>query len=141
MAQIGDGIDSPAIEQDPSIAQIQANQIVIGQVAVALPATGFVASINSLSGLITIQSGTSSPGVTVTVSSDGVSTISIGVTGISLAGTAPDNITASAPTPGNDESQGWKPFSLWIDNTIPATPTVYICASNATAAAVWVALN
>ncbi len=141
MAEIGSGIDSPAIEQDPSIAQIQSQQVVAAAIAVALPATGFVASINSLNGLITIQAGTSSPGVTVTVSSDGVSTISIGVTGISLAGTAPDNITAAAPTPGNDESQGWMPFSLWQDNTIPSAPDIYICASNATAAAVWVKLN
>lgn len=141
MADIGSGIDSPAIEQDPSIAQIQASQVVLGQIAVALPATGFVASINSLSGLITIQAGTSSPGITVTVSSDGVSTISIGVTGVGSAGTAKSNETAAAPTPGNDESEGYSVYSIWIDNTIPATPDVYICASNATAAAIWVKLN
>ncbi len=138
MAEIGSGIDSPAIEQDPSIAQIQAQQVVAAAIAVALPATGFVASINSLNGLITIQAGTSSPGVTVTVSSDGVSTLSIGVTGINLVGTAKTNEAASAPTPGNDESEGYAKFSMWLDTSIP---TFYMCADPATAAAVWVALN
>lgn len=139
MANIGDGLNSPAIEQDPSIAQLQAQSVGLQQVAVALPATGFVASINSLSGLITIQAGTSSPGVTVTISGDGVSTIAIGITGISLAGTAPSNITNAPPTPGNDESEGWMPFSLWQDTS--GLPDFYICASNATMAAVWVKLN
>jgi len=121
---IGDGLDSPAIEQDPSIAQIQSAQVALTQVAVALPATGFVASINSLNGLITIQSGSSSPGVTVTVSSDGVSTISIGVTGINLVGTAKTNEAAFPPTPGNDESEGFSAFSMWIDSSVP---NVYMC--------------
>ncbi len=138
MANIGDGLSTEAIEQDPGVAQIQANQVALTAVAVALPATGFVASINSLNGLITIQAGTSSPGVTVTVSSDGVSTISIGVTGINAVATAKSNTTNSAPTPGNDESEGYAIFSLWLDTSIP---TFYMCASPATAAAVWVALN
>ncbi len=141
MAQIGDGISTPAIEQDPGIAQIQSAQVVASAIAVALPATGFVASINSLSGLITIQAGTSSPGVTVTVSSDGVSTISIGVTGFGSMATVKCNITAAPPTPGNDEFEGYKIFSIWIDNTIPATPTIYICSDASTAAAIWTALN
>lgn len=141
MADIGSGITSDAIEQDPSVAQIQANQVVASQIAVALPATGFVASINSLNGLITIQAGTSSPGVTVTVSSDGVSTISIGVTGFGSLATVKCNITAAPPTPGNDEFEGFSIFSIWIDNTIPATPTIYMCSDASTAAAVWVALN
>lgn len=82
MSEIGSGIDSPAIEQDPSVAQLQAQaQGVAAALLVALPETGFVGSINALSGLLTLQAGTSSTGVTVTVSSDGVSTISIGVTG------------------------------------------------------------
>jgi len=139
MASIGDGIDSPAIEQDPSIAQIQANQVVASQVAVALPATGFVASINSLSGLITIQAGTSSPGVTVTISSDGVSTISIGITGFGALATVKCNYTAILPpTPGNDEFEGYSVGSEWLDTV---ASIFYKCVSNATAAAVWVALN
>jgi hypothetical protein len=142
MAQIGDGISTPAVEQDPSIAQIQAaTSVALTQTQVALPATGFVASVNSLSGLITIQAGTSSPGVTVTISSDGVTTLSIGVTGISAAGTAKSNIIAAAPTIANDESEGYAVFSLWIDNTVPATPTIYICSDPASGAAIWTALN
>lgn len=138
MAEIGSGIDSPAIEQDPSIAQIQSAQVVAAAIAVALPATGFVASINSLNGLITIQAGTSSPGVTVTVSSDGVSTISIGVTGINLVGTAKTHEDIVPPTPGNDESEGYAKFSMWLNSV---GPTFYMCADPATMAAVWIALN
>lgn len=84
---LGEGLGSPAIEQDPSVAQIQSAQLGVQQAQqVSLPATGFVASINNLTGLITIQSGTSSSGVTVNVTDDGVSTISIGVSIPSLAG-------------------------------------------------------
>jgi len=141
MANIGDGISSDAIEQDPGIAQIQAQQQApLAASQVNLPATGFVGSINALSGLLTLQAGTSSPGVTVVVSSDGVSVISIGVTLTSPA-VVKNNITAAPPTPGNDESEGYEPFSMWQDNTIPAAPTFYICASNTTMTAVWVALN
>lgn len=141
MGSIGDGISSPAIEQNPDIAQVQARQILPEAILNALPGTGFVASINSLSGLITIQSGTSSPGVTVIISSDGVSTISIGVTGIGQAATAKSNIQAGAPSPSNDQSEGYAIYSIWIDNTIPATPTIYMCSSAVTMAAVWSALN
>lgn len=138
MGNIGDGSSSPAIEQDPSIAQIQSAQILPPSPIFGLPATGFVASINSLSGLITIQAGTSSTGVTVTVSGDGVSTISIGVTGIGLAGTAKSNITAAPPTPGNDESEGYSQFSQWIDSSVP---DLYECLDASTMSAVWVKLN
>lgn len=138
MAEVGSGIDSPAIEQDPSVAQLQARQILAETLIAALPATGFVASLNALTGLLTLQAGTSSPGVTVTVSSDGVSTISIGVTGISTAGAAKSNIAAVPPTIANDESEGWNYFSLWIDTTVP---NVYMCLNPATMAAVWVLLN
>jgi len=134
---VGEGLGSPAIEQDPSVAQIQAAQLgAQAAIDVALPPTGFVASIDGLTGLITFTNGTN-----ISITNDGVSNFTFSVTGLAAAATAPSNITAAAPTPGNDESEGWQPFSLWIDNTIPATPTVYICASNATAAAVWVALN
>lgn len=141
MSSIGDGISSPAIEQNPDIAQVQARQIIAESVLAALPSAGFVASLDGLTGILTIQAGTSSPGVTVTVSSDGVSTIAIGVTGISAAGTAKSNITAAAPSPSNDEFEGYAIYSIWIDNTIPATPTIYMCSSAATGAAIWSALN
>ena len=134
MASIGDGISSEAIEQDPGIAQIQSAQVVAQRVAVALPATGFVASINSLSGLITLQSGTSSPGVTVVIGSDGVNTITIGVTGIGGGGTSKTIITTTSPTAGNDESEGYSQFSQWINTTIPA---LYECLDASTMAAVW----
>lgn len=141
MSDIGSGIDAPAIEQDPSIAQIQAQQVIPIDIITALPATGFVASINSLTGLIAIQAGTSSAGVMVVISGDGVSTITIGVTGIGGAGTAKSNIQAGAPTPSNDESEGYAIYSIWIDNTVPAAPTIYMCSSAATMAAIWTALN
>jgi hypothetical protein len=131
------GEDS-ATEQNVDVAQIQARQILPEAILSALPSTNFVASINALSGLITIQAGTSSPGVTVTVSSDGVSTVSIGVTGIGQAATAKSNIAASAPTPSNDESEGYNYFSLWIDTTVP---DVYMCVNPATMASVWLKLN
>jgi hypothetical protein len=139
MADIGSGIDSPAIEQDVGIAQIQAAQLGQQQASlVNLPAVGFVASINSLSGLLTLQAGTSSTGVTVTISSDGVSTISIGITGISTAATAKSNIAAFPPTAGNDESEGYSTFSIWLDSSLN---NFYMCASNATAAAIWVLIG
>lgn len=82
MSNIGDGLNSVAVEQDASVAQLQAQaQGIAVALAVALPETGFVGSVNALTGLLTLQAGTSSPGVTLTVSSDGVSVISIGVTG------------------------------------------------------------
>lgn len=79
---IGEGLSSPAIEQDPGIAQIQAQQLGAqsAQQQVSLPATGFVSTVNGEDGAITIQPGSSSPGVTVVVT-NGLGTISIGVTG------------------------------------------------------------
>lgn len=136
-SSVGEGLGSPAIEQDPSVAQLQAAQLgTESAIAVALPPTGFVASIDGLTGLLTFNDGTD-----ISITNDGVGNFTFSVVGLSAAATAPGNITAAAPTPGNDESEGWLPFSIWIDNTIPATPTVYICASNTTMAAVWVALN
>ncbi len=134
---VGEGLGSPAIEQDPSVAQLQAAQLgTESALAVALPPTGFVGSIDGLTGLLTFNDGAN-----ISITNDGVSTFTFSVIGLSAAATAPGNITAAPPTPGNDESEGYQPFSIWIDNTIPATPTVYICASNATMTAVWVALN
>lgn len=80
MASIGEGTGSPAIEQNPDVAQIQAKQFApAAQAAVRLPATGFVASVNGEDGAITIQPGTSSTGLTVVVV-NGVGTVAIGVT-------------------------------------------------------------
>jgi len=98
MAAIGEGIDSPAIEQDPSIAQIQASQIIAQQIAAALPVSGFVASVNALTGILSIVAGTSSAGFAITVSSDGVSTISIGVTTTLTFGTIVSHNQATAVT-------------------------------------------
>lgn len=132
-----DGLGSPAIEQDPSIAQIQSAQLgAQAAIQVALPPTGFVASIDGLTGLITFTGGTN-----ISVTSDGVSNFTFSVTGLQALATAKCNITAAPPTPGNDESESYVPFSMWIDNTIPATPDVYICVANTTMAAVWVKLN
>lgn len=82
MASIGEGLGAVAIEQDPGIAQIQAQQLGTqsAQRQVSLPATGFVSTLNGQSGPIDIQPGTSSPGVTVVVT-NGLGTVSIGVTG------------------------------------------------------------
>jgi len=137
MATLGEGLGSPAIEQDPSVAQIQAQQLGAQSAeTVGLPATGFVGSINNLSGLLTL---TGSANISVT--DDGVSNFTFTLVGVGQQGLAKSNITAAAPTPGNDESEGYSIYSIWIDNTIPATPDVYICASNAPMAAVWVKLN
>lgn len=134
---IGSGIGDAAIEQDPSIAQIQAAQLgAQSAIAVALPPTGFVASIDGLTGLITFTNGSN-----ISITTDGVSNITISVIGLGATATAKTNITAAAPTPGNDEFEGYAPFSLWIDNTIPATPTIYICSDASTASAIWTALN
>lgn len=74
----GDGLSSPAIEQDPSIAQIQAAQLAAqAAIAVALPASGFVASIDGLTGLITFASGTH-----ISVTNDGVSNFTFSTTGL-----------------------------------------------------------
>jgi hypothetical protein len=55
MANIGEGLQSPAIEQDPSIAQLQSQQLGAQQaLAAKLPATGFVASIDGLTGLLNL---------------------------------------------------------------------------------------
>lgn len=46
----------------------------------------------------------------------------------------------TAPTATDDETQGFRPGSFWVDaNTTPAH--VYICSSSAEAAAVWVRLD
>lgn len=139
MSNLGDGLNSPAIEQDPSVAQLQAAAAGIGAaIAVNLPETGFVGSLNALTGLVNLQSGSSSTGVTVVVSSDGVSNISIGVQGITAPAVAKSNIAAAAPTPSDDESLGYSEFSLWIDSSVP---DVYMCLDPATLTAVWVKLN
>lgn len=87
MASIGEGIGTPAIEQDPGIAQIQAAQLGAqsAQQQVSLPATGFVATINGEDGAITIQPGSSSTGLTVAVT-NGLGTVSIGVTFVPSTG-------------------------------------------------------
>lgn len=130
---IGDGNTSTAVEQDPSIAQIQANQLVASQFLAQLPTGGFVASINALSGILNI-----SQGANIQISSDGVSTLTIAVTGITAPALAQSNIAASAPGPSNDEFEGYNYFSLWIDSTVP---DVYMCLNPASGAAVWAKLN
>jgi hypothetical protein len=81
MASLSEGLGSPAIEQDPSVAQIQAAQLGAqsAQQQVSLPATGFVATINGEDGAITIQPGTSSVGLNIVVT-NGLGTVSIGAT-------------------------------------------------------------
>lgn len=139
MSNIGEGLSSPAIEQDPSVAQLQAQAQGVGAaIAVNLPETGFVGSLNNLTGLVNLQAGSSSTGVTVVVSSDGVSNISIGVQGITAPGVAKSNIALIPPTPSDDESLGYSEFSLWIDSVLE---DVYMCVNPATLAAVWRKLN
>lgn len=130
---IGDGNSSTAIEQDPSIAQLQANQLIASQFLASLPSNGFVASLNALSGILNL-----SQGANIQISSDGVSTLTIAVTGITAPAMAKSNVAAFAPGPSNDEFEGWNYFSLWIDSTVP---NVYMCLSPATGSAVWVLLN
>lgn len=134
MADVGSGLDSLAIEQDPSIAQLQAQQASAqAALQVNLPATNFVASIDGLIGLLNFISGSN-----ISVTNDGVSNITISVIGLATAATAKSNIAAAPPTPGNDESEGYAVFSLWLDTSVP---NFYLCASNATAAAVWVLIG
>lgn len=87
MASIGEGTGAIAIEQDPGIAQIQAAQLGAqsAQQQVSLPATGFVATLNGQDGAITIQSGSSSTGLSVVVT-NGLGTVSIGVTFVPSTG-------------------------------------------------------
>lgn len=87
MASIGEGTGSPAIEQDPGIAQIQAQQLGAqsAQQQVSLPATGFVSTINGQDGAITIQQGSDSPGLQTTIT-NGLGTVSIGVTFVPSTG-------------------------------------------------------
>jgi hypothetical protein len=71
-----------------------------------------------------------------------------GVTGITGAqsvvcgsdgklGVQKNNITAGAPGVSNDSSQSYAPFSLWIDNTTPSVPVIYMCSDASVGAAVW----
>jgi len=98
MADLGGGIDSPAIEQNVDIAKIQAAQLgTQAAIAVALPPTGFVASIDGLTGLVTFTAGTG-----ISITNDGVGNFTFTATL-----TVPkNNITAAPPTPGNDEFEG-----------------------------------
>lgn len=145
MARIGDGLDSLPIEQDPSIAQIQAAQLGAqsAQQQVSLPATGFVASINGEEDAITIQPGTSSissgtPDVDVNVT-NGLGTISIGVdVNLWPAALAKSNTAIIAPTVNDDSGDGYALFSLWIDTVLG---DVYMAVDVTVGAAVWRQLN
>ena len=141
MANLADGLDSIAIEQDPGIAQIQAAQYgaQIAQTQVSLPATGFVADINGEDGAITIQEGTNSvtsgtPDIDVNVT-NGLGTISIGVDlALWPAALAKSNTAIIAPTATDDSSAGYALFSLWIDTVLD---DAYICCDSTPTAAVW----
>lgn len=145
MARIGDGFDSPTIEQDPGIAQIQAAQLgaQTAQQQVSLPATGFVASINGEEGAVTIQPGTSSisagvPSVTTNVT-NGVGTVSIGVVvHLYAAALAKSNTAIIAPTVNDDSGDGYAPFSTWIDTVLG---DVYMAVDVTVGAAIWRKLN
>jgi len=145
MATLSEGIDSPAIEQDPSIAQIQAAQYgaQLAQTQVSLPATGFVAEINGEDGAVTIQPGTSSittgaPDVDVAVT-NGLGTISIGVdVKLYAAALAKSNTAIIAPTVNDDSGDGFSLFSTWIDTVLG---DVYMAVDVTVGAAVWRKLN
>lgn len=131
---IGDGNSSTAIEQDPSIAQIQAQNLVAQQFLAQLPSNGFVASLNALSGILNI-----SQGANIQISSDGVSTLTIAVTGITAPAMAKSNVAASAPGPSNDEFEGYNYFSEWIVDVAPRE--FWVCLNPASGAADWQKLN
>jgi len=134
MASTSDGISSPAIEQDPSIAQIQAAQLGAQQaIAVALPAVGFVASIDGLSGLLTFADGAN-----ILITNDGVGNFTFSVTGLSTSATVLNHIDTVPPNAGNDSTQGFAIWSLWLDTS---GPTIYQCASAAPSAAVWLQIS
>lgn len=132
---VGEGLGSPAIEQDPSVAQLQAAQVGAQQaLAVALPAAGFVASINLLSGLITFKNGAN-----ISITNDGVSQFTFSVAGLGGAATAKTNIAAVPPSTANDESEGYNYFSEWIVDVVPRE--LWVCLNPATMAADWQKVN
>lgn len=132
MAFVGDGLDP--IEQDASFAQLQAQQLgTQAAVAVALPPTGFVGSINGLSGLLSLAQGAN-----IQITSDGVATITIAVTGLSTSATVLNHIDVLPPNAGNDSTQGFAIWSLWL-NTLG--PTIYQCADASPGAAVWLQIS
>ena len=136
MANLGEGMNVPAIEQNPDVALIQARQLgnALAVQQVSLPATGFVAELNGQSGAITIQPGTSSPGVTVAVT-NGAGTVSIGVTGFGAMATVKCNFTAvAAPGVTDDAAAGYAVGSSWIDT---ALDDAYVCCDSTNGAAVW----
>ncbi len=135
MAELNE-IDGGAIEMNPDIARIQAAQQGVAQqiAQVALPATGFVATINNQSGAVIIQPGTSSSFVTVNVT-NGVGTISIGViVTLQAAATAKSNTAIIAPTITDDSSAGYALFSQWIDTVLD---DAYICVDATPGSAIW----
>lgn len=125
---IGEGLGSPSIEQDPSVAQLQAAQLgAQSAIAVALPATGFVASIDGLTGLITLSDGTH-----ISITNDGVSNFTISTTGLGTivthnqAGAVADlNQTISNP-PTQTEVQD---ISDKVDELLDALRTAGIIAT------------
>lgn len=136
MANIGDGLSSDAIEQNPDVALIQARVQGAAQQAaqVRLPATGFVADLNGQDGAIIIQPGTSSPGVTLSVT-NGAGTISIGVTGFGAMATTKCNFTAVvAPAVTDDLAAGYSVGSMWADTVLDDG---YMCMDSTNGAAVW----
>lgn len=131
MSNIGDGLDP--IEQDASFAQVQARQVEAQQVAVALPATGFVGSINGLSGLLNFAEGAN-----IQITNDGVATITFAVTGLNATATVLNHVDVLPPNAGNDSTQGFATWSMWIDSL---TPAIFQCVSAAPGAAVWLQIS
>lgn len=141
MANLGEGLDSPAIEQNPDIARLQSAALGAQLAAsiISLPATGFVSSLNGQEGSIVVQAGTSTTGVTVNIT-NGAGTVSIGVSIPVIAQLGPlatikCNFTAVvAPTANDDSGDGYDVGSQWIDVLLD---DAYICVDDTLTAAVW----
>ncbi len=143
--QLGEGFDSPAIEQNPDVARIQSS--ILGSqleaIQVVIPDTDFVADINGLNGTIVVQAGSSAisagtPDADIVVTT-GAGTISIAVdVNLWPAALAKSNTAIIAPTVNDDSGDGYNYFSTWIDTVLG---DVYMCVDPALGAAVWRKLN
>lgn len=104
-----------------------------------LPTTDFVGSLNGLGGSITLQQGTVPAGITVAFT-QGAHTISFNMSGFGVLATAKCNVDTVPPTVNDDDTQGYSPFSEWIDSSI-APGELYVCMDATTGAAVWLQLR
>lgn len=128
------GLDGPP-ELDPDIARLQAQAVGAEQqlASLPLPVAAFIASLNGLTGAVSLAGGTSN-GVTITIT-PGVGTITISQTGIDPIATKKSNLSATvAPAVTDDSGDGYAIGSIWIDVT---ADDAYIALDVSVGASVW----